>query len=361
MVTPVMAAPSAGFQGLGHVSAEIDNQISRAYGISADGSTVVGGVADGGFFWTFRWTQAGGMSLLPKSNASEIYISQGHAVSADGSTVVGMEYNGTTNSTTGYRWSATGGLQVLPYQPGVVDNNFGTADAVSADGSVVAGSAPDAYQWTQGGGIGSISALPGNSMNHAHGISADGSVVVGASSHFGVDTAFRWTLEGGTEALVIPGSSSSDALGISGNGMTIVGTFTDTATSGQSAFVWTSTSVITLTSLSMDSGVVTAAYAVSEDSAIAVGVSDNRAALWDTATGEVWDLNALVAGLPEFAGWELEDATGISANGLKIVGNGTNPDGNPEAWIIDLSAIPEPSFCLLGIMATALAGVRRRR
>jgi hypothetical protein len=36
------------------------------------------------------------------------------------------------------------------------------------------------------------------------------------------------------------------------------------------------------------------------------------------------------------AGWKLEDVTAISHNGAVIVGNGVNPDGNDEAWRVDL-------------------------
>jgi hypothetical protein len=42
------------------------------------------------------------------------------------------------------------------------------------------------------------------------------------------------------------------------------------------------------------------------------------------------------------AGWSLEDATAISADGRTIVGLGTNPDGNTEAWLARLAAPTAP-------------------
>ena len=39
-------------------------------------------------------------------------------------------------------------------------------------------------------------------------------------------------------------------------------------------------------------------------------------------------------------GWTLEEANAISSDGRFIVGTGTNPDGNIEAWV---ATIPNPS------------------
>lgn len=90
-----------------------------------------------------------------------------------------------------------------------------------------------------------------------------------------------------------------------------------------------------------------------------VGVSDELAALWNTQSGEVWDLNVLAADQTAFDGWILAEATGISADGLKIVGNGFNAEGAPEAWMLDLSQIPEPSSTAL--FSLGLASMFRRR
>lgn len=353
-------ADPVAFQGLGFLSEP--DAYTRAYGISADGSTVIGGSAIGEYFWSFRWTN-GVMTALPKSNASNIAISQGHAVSADGSVIVGMEFDLNTYTTSGYRWSATDGLQVLPYETGVVNNNVGSADAISADGSVIAGYAPSAFRWTTADSITSLPHLPGgeDDYSHAHGISADGTIIVGASDSTEGEFAFRWTEADGTQQLNIPDASWSDAMGISGSGTTIVGAFSIGTSSSETAFAWTSLGVVTMSSLSIDEGTISRATTSSFDGIWAVGESAGRAALWDTRTGSVWDINDIVSSQPDFTGWTLETATGISADGKKIVGNGLNPDGTPSGWIIDLNAIPEPSST--GLLAFAIGSLllRRRR
>ncbi|RYD20292.1 MAG: PEP-CTERM sorting domain-containing protein [Verrucomicrobiaceae bacterium] len=353
-------ADPVAFQGLGFLSEP--DAYTRAYGISADGSTVIGGSAIGEYFWSFRWSN-GMMTALPKSNASNIAISQGHAVSADGSVIVGMEFDLNTYTTSGYRWSAVDGLQVLPYETGVVNNNVGSADAVSADGSVIAGYGPSAFLWTTADSVTSLPHLTGgeNDYSHAHGISADGTVIVGASDSTEGEFAFRWTEVDGTQQLNIPDASWSDAMGISGDASTIVGAFSVGASASETAFAWTALGVVTLSALSIDEGTISRATATSSDGVWAVGESAGRAALWDTRTGSIWDINDIVASQLDFTGWTLETATGISADGKKIVGNGLNPDGTPAGWIIDLNAVPEPSST--GLMAVAMGGLllRRRR
>jgi PEP-CTERM motif len=58
-------------------------------------------------------------------------------------------------------------------------------------------------------------------------------------------------------------------------------------------------------------------------------------------------------------GWSLPAATGISADGRTIAGNGFNPSGQTEAWI---ATVPEPSSMPLaaaGLLSLAVVAWRR--
>ena len=78
----------------------------------------------------------------------------------------------------------------------------------------------------------------------------------------------------------------------------------------------------------------------SETHGVGIPGSFGRAFLWEAALGLV-DLNQFLPTLGiDLTGWTLTEATGISADGLTIVGNGVNPDGRIEAWI---AVIPEPA------------------
>lgn len=146
--------------------------------------------------------------------------------------------------------------------------------------------------------------LPGSSSaNVAYGVSADGSVVVGRSSSVAGFEAFRWTSVGGMTGLGdLPGGSfESWTNGISADGSVVVGY--GYSASGQEAFYWTTE-----------------------------GGMQN---LNDMLTNN-YDL--------DLTGWRLTNATGVSANGLTIVGYGTSPRGYTEAWIV---TVPEPATLLL--------------
>ena len=138
--------------------------------------------------------------------------------------------------------------------------------------------------------------LPGGNFNsEARGVSADGSVVVGIGCSASGTEAFRWTQGGGMVGLGDPPGVnffSSSASAVSADGSVVVGG--SNSASGYEAFIWDSTH----------------------------GMRE---------VDEV--LTALGADL---TGWTLESADGISADGLTLVGWGTNPGGFTEGWIANL-------------------------
>ena len=144
----------------------------------------------------YRWTAAGGLVDIG-APASAARNSRAFGVSADGSVVVGEgEFvdGGTLSGfrTGAYRWTAAGGFQSL----GALQPLFPTsAFSVSADGSVIVGAGgvsitvggsstngSRAFRWTQATGLVSIGPLAGHQFADAAGVSDNGKIVVGTSS-----------------------------------------------------------------------------------------------------------------------------------------------------------------------------------
>ena len=157
----------------------------------------------------------------------------------------------------------------------------------------------------------------GSFYSYAYGVSADGSVAVGRSISASGSEAFRWTDGGGMVGLgdLAGGSFSSRAFGVSADGSAVVGR--GSSASGTEAFVWDETNGMRgLMQVLMDQGI-------------------------------------------DMTGWSLTEASGVSADGLTIVGYGTNPLSQQEGWIATI--VPEPSTALLfGLGLSALAATRRR-
>ena len=105
------------------------------------------------------------------------------------------------------------------------------------------------------------------------------------------------------------------------------------------------------------------AYGVSADGSAVVGrgssASGTEAFVWDETNGMRGLMQVLMDQGIDMTGWSLTEARGVSADGLTIVGYGTNPLGQEEGWIATI--VPEPSTALLlGLGLSALAATRRR-
>jgi probable HAF family extracellular repeat protein len=203
---------------------------SAAFATSANGQVVVGSIRDANNNPSaFRW-EAGSTTFLnplPGHIRSEAY-----GLTPDGTTVVG--YGAVPGDVQALRWQ--GGVPIgLGHLPGP---NYTTAQAVSADGSVVVGYSdpanPDAFRW-EAGTISTLSGVP--STSGARGISADATVIVGAANPSVGFVAIRWE-DGVTTYLGdLPGGAvNAEALAVTADGSVVVGH--GSSDSGQEAFIW---------------------------------------------------------------------------------------------------------------------------
>ena len=172
---------------------------SSAYGVSADGTVVVGSMLvdpNLEINHAFRWTAADGMvDIMTNADANVLAFGSSEAtdVSANGNVVVGMlgYYAGA------FRWTATTGMVDLGY---LDSSNDTVANGVSADGSIVVGySGVDggsyhAFSWTLEGGMIDLGTLTGGTMSYANAITDDGTLIVGFSDNADGDGhAVVWT------------------------------------------------------------------------------------------------------------------------------------------------------------------------
>ncbi len=117
---------------------------SFAYGVSSDGSVVVGHGTSASGQEAFRWTQAGGMIGLGDLDGGTFW-SRAYDVSSDGSVVVG--YGNSASGAEAFRWTESTGMQSL--------NDILTSNGVDLTG------------WT---------------LTQATGVSGDGRTIVGTGT-----------------------------------------------------------------------------------------------------------------------------------------------------------------------------------
>ena len=198
------------------------NRSSVANQISDDGSVAFGFADDINFYThAFRWTQATGMQQLVEppvpdpANQYPFTVPSGRACASDGSISVGFTAiydlnTGDELAMQAYRWTQSGGMELLGHLPG---GNRSDALAITADGSLIFGVANstahpgsftpsgnfwnydgELFLWTQAGGMTSLGAPAGyDQFSNFAGITGDGAllcVVAADSTHTLSDSFF---------------------------------------------------------------------------------------------------------------------------------------------------------------------------
>ena len=210
---------------------------TTAFGVSADGSVIVGSSnLLSGPSRAFLWTQAAGIINLGTLGPGWSFA---RGVSADGLVVIGQSVADIGGGTAAFRWTAATGMVDI--------GSFGgaktSAGAINSDGSVIVGYSNfagdidnQAFRWTQSAGMIYLGTLGNGSSANA--VSADGNVVAGNSALTdGQIHAFRWTQASGMVDLGTLGGTYSNTSGMSADGSVIVGESTN-ASGETRAFVY---------------------------------------------------------------------------------------------------------------------------
>jgi uncharacterized membrane protein len=414
VVATVRAAAAAEFIRLGP-------QSSRAYGLSGDGSTVVGDDMNTDPEPHFRWTRDGGQVPIEMFDG---YLNpsccgqNAYELSADGSVLKALDFSGGGPHDGGV-WTADTGWIFHPNDgpPSFVEVNL---YGLSADGSTAVGridppGAPpgEALRWTFAGGFEELGLLPGQAAATAYDVSADRSVIVGVSG----SQLFRWTSEAGMIAIVdLPAGHDSWSIPIvSNDGQAVIAPGSLAGSNGMThdLFRWTmQTGLVPIIPglqrsnyihTSHDGSVVVAAgddglkrwteqaglqtlphlpggsnltvpVAMSADGSVVFGATGNDISqivygFW-TADGLAKTLPQVLQdqGLgPAAAGWQFPFGGSnigyfLSADGRVLAGSGINPEGIREAFVVYLDplVVPEPTSAVMSVLAISCAAIRRR-
>jgi uncharacterized membrane protein len=359
------AAQAQSFEGIGDLTGGIFG--SAAYGISADGRTVVGTSVSAAGTEAVYWR---GGTLVPLGDlAGGVFESSAVSVNFDGSIIVGTGKDATEDR--GVRWDGPSyALTVLPQVSGFPGGARGTG--ISANGRTLCGWGTDGqttaynivtgYRIDDGMLTGLLVPVPGGSLSDsgAYAASADGSVIVGRVRTGGI--AYQGCYWLGTTLHVPPdlagGADYSQIFGVSADGTVQVGAANSSAApnyaSGEPCR-WENDLPVGLGAAPGGTAVGNA-ISCNHDGSIVVGhttvAGGARAFLWDATHGmrELSDVLTNDYGLV-LTGWTLQVARAITPDGSVIVGQGINPAGDSEGWIARLACATLATHCVAKVNA----------
>lgn len=320
--------------------------MSQVEDTNDDGTVVVGYATGDPEDMALRWTSSGGLRPLQGEDG------QAHAVSPNGQLIVGSVADPAWNGRAAVIWREGEDptpLYVDPRPEAMVRFWFNEPYAVT-DAGVAYG------MGVQEGALGEALALAGTEttvtllygMSVAYGVTRDGAVPVGVvfpSRHGGFMEAVRGSTGLGfptADAVCTPSTCESTAVDTTSDGSVVVGTATipSDASSGphRTAFTWTEEEGVS--GLPGPDGGESGAHSVSDFGHIVgyAGAEARHAVVWVDGVARRLDQGLADSGVEVPAGWILEEAVGISADGGIVVGNGLNPEGERQGWRVVLPA-----------------------
>ncbi|GJQ28874.1 MAG: hypothetical protein HBSAPP03_07580 [Phycisphaerae bacterium] len=334
---------------------------SRAYALSNDGSRAAGSSLGGnapGFVWsaTDGRYDFGYESGLPQ-------VTRGFGLSGDGSTVVGDAYTIGVSSPQAYRWRGPGTFETLgllaPYpQSTALDASFDGSVVVGRADADASGSPSGAFRWTAATGMVDLGRVRPTHFNvRAQAVSDDGNVIVGTSSDFDTFDAFIWTSTLGMQALpqfANEPNATYGANGMNGTGSIVVGQWNQNQNGSRMA-MWRDGQIF---DLGRPTGFTAVARAVNTDGTVVVGtLSGTTAGIWTPERGPE-TLAAYLAyhSIAVPAGVNLVEARAVSADGRTI--DGWTGGAVSQGFVV---TIPSPGTTMLFLGVLAGVGHGRRR
>jgi probable HAF family extracellular repeat protein len=348
--------------------------------MSADGSVIVGmWVAQNMSTQAFRWTAAGGVVNI----GGDMNVVR---ISRDGKTIVGAarDASGIRSAAIwqgGTNWKTLGGV------PGGVpgsNDQLSSANGVSADGSVIAGSAnvanskTHAFRWDAVNGMVDLGNLQSGGGSYARSISADGTTILGWDSpgsgatskvpdgqrgavfHAGLESlihAFGWAGEArfcNADCSIIVGAWNPELGTYFPNGYFYSSKTTYRYTAADGRFQNLGAAYVVAPGEPLTE-YTSFPWGVSDDGNVVVGSTgyDQQAAIWTPNIGANVQGGIARAGMVRMAdfltangvtahmGWQLTAAGYVSPDGLTIAGTGINRQLRAESWIVTL---PNPGL-----------------
>jgi probable HAF family extracellular repeat protein len=336
--------------------------VSKAWALSANGTTVVGLSRTPATNGTaVRWN-AGVLSNLGYIGAGA--SSEAFGVSPDGLVVAGQS-NDAVTGILAFKWTNPGPMIALAPSGSLIQQH--AASGVDATGSkfvgtysVLAGLGvyPRAALWTSSG-LTTLSATPGSIASVASKITPDGQYIVG---DFGPGTGFIgldynpiarvWTNPTTWFTIgTLPGGTWSTGIAISDNGQVVAGT-ANNGVASQRAYRWTGAGIEDLGTLPTTNPSTgwSRTHAMTPDGWVVVGAGSmdmtlsNRAAMISSGAG-LQNLNDYLPSVGvDLTGWNLWETTGVSADGTVLVGNGSY-FGQERGWIVrDIPSVCAPKI-----------------